>query len=178
MTGVVLQAGFNDTAITRHLALLAIMDVRGFDSVRREIGDYFKSEVQDNLEGQKLFDGSPMLQSQAALTGKGRAGYKAATKPRKTANGRMTKGRAASGKPGKTLIDHHHLYDSYDYQLAGGGVEIGSDLVYAAIHHFGGETGRAGHRFTLPARPVLGIAARQEAAIGNFLIAEIRKAQP
>ena len=55
--------------------------------------------------------------------------------------------------------------------------KIGSDLVYAAIHHFGGETGRRGHRFTLPARPVLGIGPKQEMALGSFLIAEILKAQ-
>lgn len=149
MSGVALQAGFNDSAITRHLALLAIMDARGFDGVRREIGEYFLGEVQDNLDGQKLADGSAMPQSKAAIERKG-----------------------------KTLIDHHHLYDSYVYQLRGGGVEVGSALVYAAIHHFGGDTGRARHRFTLPARPVLGIGPRQEAALGNFLIAEIRKAQP
>lgn len=149
MSGVALHAGFNDSAITRHLALLAIMDARGFDGVRREIGEYFIGEVQDNLDGQKLADGSAMPQSKAAIK-----------------------------RPGKTLIDHRHLYESYVYQLRGGGVEVGSALVYAAIHHFGGETGRAGHRFTLPARPVLGIGPRQEAALGNFLIAEIQRAQP
>lgn len=150
MSGAVLRAGFDDSAITRHLAILAIMDADGFDGVRREIGEYLVGDVQDNLDGQKLFDGSAMPQSKAAIKRKG-----------------------------KTLIERgHHLYDSYVYQLVGGGVEVGSALVYAAIHHFGGETGRAGHRFTLPGRPVLGIGPRQEAALGNFLIAEIRRAQP
>lgn len=149
MSGAALHAGFDDSAITRHLAQLAIMDARGYDGVRREIGEYFIGEVQDNLDGQKLADGNDMPQS-----------------------------KAAKARPGKTLIEHHHLYDSYVYQLVGGGVEVGSASVYAAIHHFGGETGRAGHRFTLPARPVLGIGPRQEAALGSFFIAEIRRAQP
>ena len=149
MSGVALRAGFDDSAITRHLAMLAIMDARGWDGVRREIGDYFVGEVQDNLDGQKLADGSPMPQSKAAIA-----------------------------RAGKTLIDHHHLYDSYVSQLVAGGVEVGSASVYAAIHHFGGETGRRGHRFTLPARAVLGLGPQQEGRIGDMLLAEIRKAQP
>lgn len=152
MTGVAITAGFDDGPIRRHLARLAILDARGFDSVRREIGEYLLGEVQDNLDGQRLADGSPMPQSQAAID-----------------------------RQGKTLIDRHHLYDSYTYQLAGSGaaagVEVGSSSVYAAIHHFGGETGRRGHRFNMLARPVLGIGVAQEARLGDFLIAEIRRAQ-
>lgn len=148
MTGTVQRFGFDDSRITRHLTLLAIMDTRGFDAARREMGEYLLGEVQDNLDGQKLANGNPMPQSKAAIK-----------------------------RSGKTLIDKHHLYDSYVYQLSGGGVEIGSALVYAAVHHFGGETGRAGHRFTLPARPVLGIGQKQEVALGSFLLAEIAKVQ-
>lgn len=148
MSGVALTAGFDDSRITRHLALLAIMDAKGFDGVRREIGEYFIGEVQDNLDGQKLFDGQAMPQSKAAIARKG-----------------------------KTLIKKHHLYDSYVYQLVGGGVEVGSARAYAAIHHFGGETGRMGHRFKLPARPVLGIGPRQEKRLGDFMVAEIERAQ-
>jgi len=148
MTGVVLQAGFDSSAITRHLAMLAIMDAGRYDGTRREIGEYMVGEIQDALDGQKLYDGSPMPQSKAA---------------------RLRKG--------KTLIAKHHLYDSYVYQLVGGGVEIGSDKIYAAIHHFGGETGRTGHRFTLPARPVMGITDAVEMRIGDLLIADIEAAQ-
>lgn len=149
MTGTVLRAGFDDSRITRHLTMLAIADARGFDGVRREIGEYLVGDVQDNLDGQKLFDGKPMPQSKAAIQRKG-----------------------------KTLIDRHHLYDSYVYQLVGGGgVEVGSALVYAAIHHFGGPTGRPGHRFVMEARPVLGIGERQERRLGDFVIAEIQRLQ-
>lgn len=143
-----IQVGFDDGPIRRHLAALALLDSRGFDGVRREIGEYMRADIQDNLDGQRLFDGTPMPQSAAARERKG-----------------------------KTLIDRRHLYDSYNYQLVPGGVEIGSPLEYAAIHHFGGETGAKAHRFTLPARPVMGIADRQEQALGDFLIAELVKAQ-
>lgn len=147
MSGTALRFGFDHSRITQHLALLAIMDARGFDGLRREIGEYMLGEVQDNLDGQRLADGGPMPQSKAAIK-----------------------------RAGKTLIDKHHLYDSYVYQLPAHGVEIGAALVYAAIHHFGGETGR-GHRITLPARPVLGVGERQERRIGDFLIAEIQRLQ-
>lgn len=151
MAGVTLHAGFDNGPITHHLAMLAIMDSKGYDGVRRDIGEYFVGEVQDNLDGQKLFDGSPMPQSKAAIKRKG-----------------------------KTLIKKHHLYDSYVYQLAGGGVEIGSALVYAAIHHFGGDraiNSRMGPKKPLPARPVLGITERGERKIGDLLIREIQRAQ-
>ena len=98
MSGTVLHAltaGFDDSAITRHLALLAIADGDRFDSTRREIGEYMLGDVQDNLDGQKLFDGAAMPQSKAAIK-----------------------------RSGKTLIHRHHLYDSYVFQLRGGGVEI------------------------------------------------------
>lgn len=148
MAGTLLQAGFDDSAITRHLAVLAVADARGFEAVRREIGEYLLGDIQDNFDGQKLFDGKAMPQSKAAIA-----------------------------RRGKTLIAKHRLYDSYVYQLPAGGVEWGSALVYAAIHHFGGETGRPGHRFTLPARPVMGIGERQERRIGDLLVAELRSLQ-
>lgn len=147
MAGTVLTAGFDDSAITRHLAVLAIADARRFDGARREIGEYLLGDVQDNLDGQRLFDGRAMPQSKAAIQ-----------------------------RRGKTLIAKHHLYDSYVYQLEGGGVAWGSALVYAAIHHFGGETGK-GHKVKLPARPVMGIGQRQESRITDLLIAEIRSLQ-
>ena len=67
MTGTVLSAGFDSSPVTRHLSMLAIMDAKRFDSTRREIGEYMRGEIQDALDGQKLFDGSAMPQSQRAL---------------------------------------------------------------------------------------------------------------
>lgn len=143
-----LRLGFDSAPITRHLARLALLDARRYDGVRREIGEYMLGEVQDALDGQKLFDGKPMPQSQAAID-----------------------------RAGKTLIAKHHLYDSYTYQLVGAGLEIGSPLAYAAIHHWGGETGRTGHRFNMVARPVLGMTATHEQRLGDLLIADIEAAQ-
>lgn len=148
MSGVELRAGFNSDPIRLHLVRLAIADAKGYVRAREDIGEYMVGEIQDNLDGQKLFDGRAMPQSQAAID-----------------------------RRGKTLIAKHHLYDSYVFQLQAGGVAIGSNLVYAAIHHFGGETGRPGHRFQMPARPVMGVGPAQERRIGNILVAEIEVLQ-
>jgi phage gpG-like protein len=167
MSGVALRLGFDDGPIRAHLARLSILDRRGFDSARREIGEFMVGDIQDNLDGQRLADGSPMPQSKAARTGEGRTG-------RERRKGKIV----GKGKPGKTLIDSHLLYDSYVYQLDGRlGLEVGSEMVYAAIHHFGGETGRRNARFTLPPRPVMGFGAAQERQLGDILIADIVRTQ-
>lgn len=131
------------TPLVKHLERLIAGS--NFEPLRRQIGEYMVGEVQDNLDGQKLFDGSPMPQS-----------------------------KAAEERGGETLIDHHHLYDSYVYQLADGGVEVGSALVYARIHHAGGLTGRAGHRFEMEPRPVLGVGPEQDEHIGGLILADLQ----
>mgnify|MGYP000977709940 CR=1 FL=1 len=88
----------------------------------------------------------------------------------------MPPSKAAQQRKGKTLIAKGHLRDSYVYQLTSEGVEVGSALIYAAIHHFGGETGR-GHRTKLPARPVLGLDDAGQAQVGEILLNELRRSQ-
>lgn len=148
MSGVQLRVGFADDAIRMHLLRLAALNATGYDQARSDIGEYLLGEIQDNLDGQKLFDGSAMPQSKAAIA-----------------------------RRGKTLIDKHHLYDSYVRQLVRGGLEVGSNRVYAAINHFGGETGSRRGRFTMTARPVMGIGPAQERRIGDILVAEIEGLQ-
>lgn len=146
---VSLTIEFNDAAIKSHLTSLAALDASGYDGMRREVGEYLLGDVQDNLDAQKLFDGRAMPQSKAARR-----------------------------RRGKTLIDRHHLYDSYVYQLRPGGVEVGSASVYAAVHHYGGKSVRHSKRGPvppLPARPVLGIGPRQERKLGDIFIADIKR---
>lgn len=147
MSGVGLTFGFDDHVITQHLARLVALQASKFAAVRTEIGETMKADVTDNLEAQTLFDGSPMPQSKAAIK-----------------------------RRGKTLVAGYDLEKSYTYVLEGLGVAVGSISDYAAIHHFGGDTGR-GHKVHLPPRPVLGVGPRQERAIGDFLIAAIRAVQ-
>lgn len=47
---------------------------------------------------------------------------------------------------GKTLVDTARLMQSINHQVTGNAVEWGTNVVYAAIHQFGGETGRKNPR--------------------------------
>jgi phage gpG-like protein len=147
MSGVQLRAGFSSELIRLHLARLAIANAKGYIDAREDIGEYMVGEVQDNIDGQKLYDGSAMPQSKAAIA-----------------------------RRGKTLSHKRHLYDSYVFQLSSGGVEIGSNMIHAAIHHFGGATGR-GKKTIIKDRPVLGVGPTQERRIGDILFAEIEGMQ-
>jgi phage gpG-like protein len=146
MAGTALVFKHGGGPMLAHLARLSAR--REWTGARREIGEYLIGDIQDNFDHQKLYDGSPMPQSKAAIA-----------------------------RAGKTLIDKHHLYDSYVYQLQRGGVAWGSNKAYAAIHHFGGETGRPGHRFTMKARPVMGVGERQKRRIGAYLVEAIEAMQ-
>lgn len=159
----------SSSPIGMFLAELARLDASGFEGVRREIGEYLVSDVLDNIDHQRLFDDSSMPQS-----------------------------KAAQARGGKTLLERGHLRDSYTYDLTRSGVAVGSNLVYAAILHFGGKTSphkitaRPGSALKTPfgprksvnhpgsrfiPRPVIGLGPRQAGRIGVFLIAEVRALQ-
>lgn len=46
----------------------------------------------------------------------------------------------ADGDRGQTLRDNDTLYNSFTVRASGGRVEVCTNVVYAAIHHFGGQT--------------------------------------
>jgi len=106
-----------------------------------EIGGYLDSEVARRFVAGEDWEGNPLIPSERAI---------------------------AEG--GKTLVNFGHLRDSYTHNtfIDGSGVEHGSDLDYAAIHHFGGKTGR-NQSTELPARPVMGINANDEDEINDIV---------
>lgn len=146
-TGVSLQIDRASRSIERHLALMAATGGAMSEGLRRDMGEYLLGQVQDRFDEQRLVDGGPMPQSAAAID-----------------------------RDGKTLIDRHHLYDSYTYNVLPGGVEIGSSSVYARIHHFGGMAGR-GRSIHVVARPVLGVNQADEEVLGSLVFAELRRLQ-
>lgn len=113
--------------------------------LKKDIGEYLIGQIQDRFDDQKLFDGTAMPQSAAA-----------------------------KARSGQTLILNRLLYKSYVYQPTPQGVEVGSDSAYARIHHFGGETGRAGGRFEMTKRPVMGENDTDTEVIGNKILNELR----
>lgn len=88
---------------------------------------------------------------------------------------------------GKTLYDLGTLRNSITYRAQAREVEIGSNLIYAAIHQFGGDivprtagalTFRLANgqmvtcgKVTIPARPYLGISAEDEASLTDVAAA-------
>jgi phage virion morphogenesis protein len=51
-------------------------------------------------------------------------------------------------------------------------VDVGTDVVYAAIHQFGGETGR-GNKTIIPERPFLGVREEDWPEIKHMLVNEL-----
>ena len=94
-----------------------------------QIGRYLVASTLRRFERERGPDGKPCLTSARAL---------------------------AEG--GKTLTDTGRLRGSIAHRVTDGGhaVEVGSNVLYAAIHQFGGRAGR-GRRVRLPARAYLGI---------------------
>ncbi len=102
------------------------------------IGEYQLSETLQNFDAERTPEGVAWQQSQRA---------------------------ADSG--GKTLQHKGHLRDSYTYQVSGNAVELGSNMIYAAIHHAGGKAGR-GRSVTISARTALGVTAQNETEISQI----------
>ncbi|MBL4782995.1 MAG: phage virion morphogenesis protein [Porticoccaceae bacterium] len=73
----------------------------------------------------------------------------------------------ATAEGGKTLQDSRRLFQSYTYRASDERVDIGSNVIYAAIHHHGGATGR-NHAVTLPARPALGLSPELQGEIDDL----------
>lgn len=149
MSGVSMRVTFDDAVLRQHLTALALARPEKMSALMRDIGEDILGDAQDNIHYQRLVDGSAMPQSEAS-------------------KGRGTTTKSGRKRPGKTLLDKGNLRDSYTYQLGGGVLEVGSNLVYAAIHHFGGQAGR-GKKTTILARPVLGVNAKREEAIATKL---------
>lgn len=138
MSGVALHWTINTHRVSALLNRLEKADLR---PAFESIGEYMNSETANRFRLGVDADGNALTPSERAL---------------------------AEG--GKTLVDRGHLRDSYTYNvfIDGMGVEIGSDMVYAAIHQFGGETGR-NKSTTLPARPVAGVNNENENEI-NLIV--------
>ncbi|MBF0249961.1 MAG: phage virion morphogenesis protein [Alphaproteobacteria bacterium] len=68
----------------------------------------------------------------------------------------------------KTLLDSGRLMSSITHEPGNSQVEVGSNVIYAAIHQLGGQAGR-GLAATIPARPYLGVSAEDEREIGNIV---------
>lgn len=113
-----------------------------------EIGAFLDSDVVMRFTKELAPDGSKWEQSEMARLGR-------SSKKDKV-------------RKGLTLTDQRNLADSVTHNVQGDTLTHGLGEEYAAIHHFGGKTGR-NHSVTLPSRKILGIAAVQEKEINNII---------
>lgn len=92
-----------------------------------------------------------------------------------TTQGRMSRGVQPDGSPqkpvkrgGTPLVDQGILRGSITREPSHDQVVVGTNVIYSAIHQFGGKTGR-GHSVYIDARPYLGIAIEDELEINDIV---------
>ncbi len=66
------------------------------------------------------------------------------------------------------LLESNNLLNSINWQADSGGVEVGTNRIYAAIHQFGGKAGR-GKKVKIPARPYLVVQGEDLSQINEVL---------
>jgi len=77
---------------------------------------------------------------------------------------------------GQTLVDRGHMRDSVTFRAGPREVAVGSNDVRAAIHNFGGRTGRGGNTI-LPARPFIGLSKPNERGIATRTVQYLKGGQ-
>jgi len=80
---------------------------------------------------------------------------------------RWTPSRRAVEQGGRTLVDRARLRDSVTHVARRDGVDIGTNVVYAAVHQFG--SGDLARPKGIPARPFLGLDDEDERGILEIL---------
>ena len=118
------------------------------DDIMDRIGRYLVASTHRRFERERAPDGTPWLKSARVI---------------------------AEG--GQTLTDTGRLRGSIAYVLTDGGrgVEVGTNVVYAAIHQFGGRAGRR-RRARIPARPYLGVDEHDRDTILRIVAQAIERA--
>lgn len=81
---------------------------------------------------------------------------------------------AGRGTGQSLLVAAGHLLGSVQNVSSGPEARVGTNLVYSAIHQFGGQAGR-GRSVTIPARPYLGLSGRDRRDILDLVEGEIRE---
>ena len=118
------------------------------DDIMDRIGRYMVASTHRRFERERAPDDTPWLKSARAI---------------------------AEGN--RTLTDTGRLRGSIAHTLSDGGrgVEVGTNVVYAAIHQLGGRAGR-GRRTKIPARPYLGVDERDRDTILRIVAQAIERA--
>jgi phage virion morphogenesis protein len=140
MTGISYKATIDDADMREKLAAL-IAKMQHTEGFYKNVGEHLLNSVKDNFEAETAPDGTR---------------WKALSQTT-----RDLRSRKYGNAPITILRASGDLMNSINMQASDTDVRIGSSLVYAAIHQFGGDAGR-GKKVTIPARPYLGLSATDE----------------
>ena len=135
----------------------------------KDIGEIVRSSVTKNFtQGGRPNQWTPTKVLSTYLSYTMRRTKSRNRKKAYTLNGRMTKGfeRYTAGK--KTLIDTGRLRNSITARAYADRAVVGTNVIYAAIHQFGGMAGR-GRKVKIPARPFLLVQEEDWTAIRQSL---------
>lgn len=132
------------------LARLQGMEERGGDlsGVFRNFGGYMKDSIEKNFAA----GGRPGKWQPLAASTLG--SFLGSRKSFRTKKGGVSKKGAAALSGRLPLTDKARLRRSISYTAGSREISIGTSVIYAAIHQFGGKAGR-GRKVTIPARPYL-----------------------
>lgn len=154
------------------IALLGQLQKRTSDMtpVMRGIGELIKTSVKRNFEvgGRYAEEGSWRGGSRTWLPLSLATLFAGKKSKYVTKTGKYKKGVEEKFKGRHTLIKTGRLMKSINYQASKDRVRVGSNVVYAAIHQFGGQAGRR-RKVHIPARPYLVIQDADLQRIQNNL---------
>ena len=143
MSGAHITITIDDADLDRELRRM-MERVSDFTAFHQDVGEHMLNSLDERFQTETSPEGAKW-QALAPAT--------VSTRLRKFGNAPLT-----------ILRQSGRLAGSFSYTADTTQMEMGTSLVYAAIHHFGGQTGR-GHASTIPARPYLGMSPRDEVAI-------------
>jgi len=143
MTGLSYTVTIEDRDLVMQLeSLISKMDDPA--PFHRLVGEHMLTSVDERFETETAPDGSSW-QGHAEATKRSRL--------KRNGNAPLT-----------ILRESGRLAGSFNYEATSQHTKIGTPVIYAAIHHFGGAAGR-NHAVTIPPRPILGLSTNDEAAI-------------
>ena len=145
MTGVSFTVDLDDAAARRALTRLAGRAI-DLEPAMDEIGAMLVASTLERFERGEDPDGQPWTPSIRALE-----------------------------QGGQTLVDTTRLRGSITHEAARDSVTVGTNVIYAAIHQFGGKAGR-GKKVTIPERAFLGVNDDDAAEIGEILAEHLAEA--
>jgi phage virion morphogenesis protein len=144
---------------------------RDLGPVLRVLGSDLVAATQGRFESQTDPDGN-RWQPLADRTRVARVG---GTRRIFTRSGGLKKGAVERMGALQALLARGHLRDSITYEADRQSLMVGSGLVYAALHQFGGNAGR-GKKVTVAARPFLGLSPADEEQVARLGLSHLQKA--